>query len=899
MGIIAASTPGIKTARSVPRTNPSIKEITALAKINIKFYKEQSNSFQKLKYEVFEKREKENKSWKLDLLSKICWPLKFSASWSAIMHKTSGSYPGQSNITFLPMIDINPSDESCIYTTLHFVCKEAKQNKCTPILTFDQPLYWKAMMIVQNEPTTSSLKSLVLKLGGFHAEMSFVGSIGYLMSGSGLMNIFETVYASTAVSHMLSGKAIARAVRGHFLLDTALTALILSNIYGIPVPKIEVSSEENAEGNLTQTYDTSKVQIHDTCYTEEVSHATDLLDLFSKGDVCLADVNQSNSLDTIKDKIQQFRHSRSKYKTANLWFQYMDMICILRDFIKAERTGNWTLHLESLKAMLPYFTASGHNLYAKSAWIYLNQMECLKDKHAEVAALFEAGYHVIRRTDQYWAGISSDLAIEQALMRSIKTTGRLTRGRGMSESQRALWILSMPDCAEINSAMMSFTGTKFYSSDQHKEDGVSRQKRDTKDRMIFASFLEERNPFIEEEGMRNIETGVSATSDVNTDRGKDIGLSILKSMEGKCVSDFTFKRKHQAITLQDKPICVYAEPEIATIDPQLLFQRFIVASDSIYEDKSEIFSYELSSQPSSMFDSSGFMRAASKSTLADTIWNLGDCTTEYTDTVYSYVVDGGSLMHKIPWKSGLTFGEICKRYVDSVKCNGTNSVVVVLDGYVSGPDTKDAMHLKRTKGISGTKVTFTETTPFRSKKETFLANNENKQNFIEMLSKKMHSNDVKNAGEKVITFLYGGVPHEGLDILRYKKFANRVLTCKEVIQIHTLPPTTETATYHSLRTYFQVQTWIGGEEIDPCDFGWLIVNGKLMPIMTKRQPTPQRLLLIIRCNCKTNCDTRRCTCRKHGLECNISCGECRGQSCMNSRHGDIDVEADELFSDSS
>ncbi|VDI53447.1 Hypothetical predicted protein [Mytilus galloprovincialis] len=76
MGIIAASTPGIKTARSVPRTNPSIKEITALAKINIKFYKEQSNSFQKLKYEVFEKREIENKSWKLDFTIKNLLALK-------------------------------------------------------------------------------------------------------------------------------------------------------------------------------------------------------------------------------------------------------------------------------------------------------------------------------------------------------------------------------------------------------------------------------------------------------------------------------------------------------------------------------------------------------------------------------------------------------------------------------------------------------------------------------------------------------------------------------------------------------------------------------------------------------------------------------------------------------
>lgn len=140
MGIIAASTPGIKTTRSVPCTNPSLKEITAFARINIKFYKEQSNWIRQLKYEVFERREIGNQSWKLDLLSKVCWPLKFCGSWSAIMHKTCGSYPGQSNITFLPMIDLNPSDESCIYATLYFVCKEAKKNKCTPILTFDQPL---------------------------------------------------------------------------------------------------------------------------------------------------------------------------------------------------------------------------------------------------------------------------------------------------------------------------------------------------------------------------------------------------------------------------------------------------------------------------------------------------------------------------------------------------------------------------------------------------------------------------------------------------------------------------------------------------------------------------------------------------------------------------------------
>ncbi|GFO18813.1 hypothetical protein PoB_004531800 [Plakobranchus ocellatus] len=39
---------------------------------------------------------------------------------------------------------------------------------------------------------------------------------------------------------------------------------------------------------------------------------------------------------------------------------------MLRKFIKGERTGNWNLHLHSMKDMFPYLDASGHYLYAKS-----------------------------------------------------------------------------------------------------------------------------------------------------------------------------------------------------------------------------------------------------------------------------------------------------------------------------------------------------------------------------------------------------------------------------------------------------------------------------------------------------------------------------------------------------
>ncbi|KAK7506443.1 hypothetical protein BaRGS_00002555 [Batillaria attramentaria] len=57
--------------------------------------------------------------------------------------------------------------------------------------------------------------------------------------------------------------------------------------------------------------------------------------------------------------------------------------------------------------------------------------------------------HVLRRSDRYWAALSPDLVIEQVLMRSVWTAGGLTHGRGMGESQRNQWLLSVPAYADM------------------------------------------------------------------------------------------------------------------------------------------------------------------------------------------------------------------------------------------------------------------------------------------------------------------------------------------------------------------------------------------------------------------------------------------------------------------
>ena len=55
------------------------------------------------------------------------------------------------------------------------------------------------------------------------------------MTGSGLQELLEVVYASNTVNHMLSGKAVSRAVRGHLLVDAALNTMLVAKAYNVPL----------------------------------------------------------------------------------------------------------------------------------------------------------------------------------------------------------------------------------------------------------------------------------------------------------------------------------------------------------------------------------------------------------------------------------------------------------------------------------------------------------------------------------------------------------------------------------------------------------------------------------------------------------------------------------------
>ena len=111
----------------------------------------------------------------------------------------------------------------------------------------------------------------------------------------------------------------------------------------------------------------------------------------------------------------------------------MTYVDVIKLFISAGRTGSWEDHLIAATQMLNLFAATGHHNYAKSTRLYLQIMQDLPQSHPWLHKQFVMfGYHTVRRSDCFRAGIWTDLAIEQILMRSMKSHGGTTRGTSPS-----------------------------------------------------------------------------------------------------------------------------------------------------------------------------------------------------------------------------------------------------------------------------------------------------------------------------------------------------------------------------------------------------------------------------------------------------------------------------------
>ena len=178
--------------------------------------------------------------------------------------------------------------------------------------------------------------------------MSYLGSIGTLMANSDLDQVLENCYGSNTIIHMMSGEAVSRALRGFYFVESAL---------------------------------------YDHLADKEFSVAT------SEAPECL--LKLETEFTKFKDSLVQ------RSRTAKLWIQFTKYVQIVKNFIRAERTGDWHLHLQVVSQMMSLFAASGHNNYTKSSRLYLQMMLELPVTHPWFYNFSNQGFHTVRRFDRF------------------------------------------------------------------------------------------------------------------------------------------------------------------------------------------------------------------------------------------------------------------------------------------------------------------------------------------------------------------------------------------------------------------------------------------------------------------------------------------------------------------
>ena len=123
-------------------------------------------------------------------------------------------------------------------------------------------------------------------------------------------------------------------------------------------------------------------------------------------------------------------------------------------------------------------------------------------------------------------------------------------------------------------------------------------------------------------------------------------------------------------------------------------------------------------------------------------------------------------------------------------------------------------------------------------------------------------------------------------ILYMKQVTRKSLTSGG-LKLESLPPTSAAAKYHSFKTYYAIQQWLGNDEVISTEWGCHFRNGMLHPIAIDQPVATEKVLLIVSCGCKTSCG-KRCGCRKVGLFCTPMCSTCYRHTCSNICLDDID-----------
>ncbi|CAB4039507.1 Hypothetical predicted protein [Paramuricea clavata] len=553
------------------------------------------------------------------------------------------------------------------------------------------------------------------------------------------------------------------------------------------------------------------------------------------------------------------------------------------------------------------------------------------------------GNHVVRYSCHDRSGTWTDICIEQKLMKAAKSEGGLSRGRMRnSDSGHKCWVQTLNHFSDVNQRMEE--SVKKHGP-LHKDLTKTRMKRDAEAIGLVLKWFEENNPFDHDRDNKllvSFSTGFTSKEGdaVNAERAVEVGREMQIKLNGQSVtSTMELKFKVQALSPLRK-LPKLNEKKIH-LNSHKLFNRLIIIAqrDMTVETRSE---YELTPFPLSLFSNqdqrmnkvnkAGFSKTSLKELIdpvdltdhirpdmihltprakfMDNLHNKSKLIHLLSSTFRNHQIIVGECNNDAD--TSIVRGALAAAKDDSVEVRAENADVLIMLLHHSS-STKYPLYLTTSNGSYDVKKiqealsekqrryllfchAFTgcdTVSAIASHGKTTLFHmfcagdiDEHMDIFLDVQAKK---DAVIEAGIAIFQYIYHA-PCTNLGAIRYDMFSRKAAA--GLIKPEALPPTRGAAAQHSLRAYLQIQDWmlLKSMSLDPSDYGWTLGVHGYEPVPTLDPMAPDELLRFTSCNCNGDCSNRRCSCKKNGVKCISACGNCKGITCQNCIHDDVEPE---------
>jgi len=337
----------------------------------------------------------------------------------------------------------------------------------------DEGVYHIAREILLKRP--DEFKGLTLCLGSFHLIKTYLACIGKYLPGSGCQSIWieNKIFGPGVVESVLNGSDYVRSMEGVLLIGEYISRFqwleFLQNNFiqfGPVFERIDLLKKAHSKKDKEEAI---------KCLKEFKILSTKMLGEFNK------------FLALKSEESETFKY----------WNNVSKMIQLLRNLVRADREGNWELHLTTVKEIMPMFAIFDHTNYLRWCSLYLEDIQTLNETAPDVYREFLKGNFSVKRKPGKFNSVGTDMCLEQTINRSSKGKGGVV-GETRKKSFFTMWNLIYHEMLEVNNLGREISGAQLDKWElvfHHKDNNADIKRSESNVRSMMEFILSRENPF--------------------------------------------------------------------------------------------------------------------------------------------------------------------------------------------------------------------------------------------------------------------------------------------------------------------------------------------------------------------------------------------------------------------